>query len=262
MCPPASEPLGIFSPEFLSQNQSRQVRQREKNLLALCNAIQPGSNSNLLHNLAEIYQADETLLTTLPMFDHFPRISAHCHYVGVNPIPKGKAPNWPDNKGKRIFAYLKPFPRLENLLQGLKEAGQPTIVYGNLISRTTMERFTAPHIRFETSPLDITEVANSSDFAILHGSHDTALQLLGLGLPILNIPLNRKQEILTKNLVATRSCIAAHPKNSQQIQECLKELITYTTYYKQRAGQCSEMMLASTQQHVRGSVAEILEKYL
>lgn len=262
MCPPAEEPLGVFFPEFLSQIQSEQIKDHETEILALCNETQPGNTGVSLRNLADIYQADETLLTTLPMFDHFPREPGHSHYLGINPIPNGLSPKWPGNTGKRIFAYLKPFPKLESLLQWLKEAEQPTIIYYDSISEDILKRFRAPHIQFENTPLDIKEIANTSDFAILHGSHDTALQLLSLGLPIISIPLTRKQEILTKNLVATRACIAAYIYNMQQIQECLNELLTYTTYYQQKARQCSETILESTQEHVARSVTGILEKYL
>src|SRR5205807_5906136 len=101
----------------------------------------------------------------------------------------GKAPLWPEGKGKRIYAYLKGFPALPQLLQHLKRVGNPTLIFVDGVDRKTQERFASPSIRFETEPLDLRQVSSECDVAILNGTHNTACTMLLAGKPSLQLPL-------------------------------------------------------------------------
>lgn len=261
ICPPPTKPLGVFFPEAIRQQDLQRIERAEDDTLNVANKVLAADGQRPLSSLGELYgQADTVLLTTRPEFDHFPQRD-RSRYLGVNPSPPGKAPQWPAVQGKRIFAYLKPFKKLPVLLESLKRSGQPVIVYSNDIDRNLLAQYQSGNMRFEFEALDLQQVADRCDFAIVNGNHDTSCQLILSGTPILVLPLQREQQIFGRLIAGGGAGIVADPDDDDRFIEALN-LIASDNRYRQAAlkiaGKYSGARPENTQQLLADTIAELL----
>lgn len=261
ICPPPAKPLGVFFPRMMQQQAMQRIEQAEQNTLSIANKVLAANGLQPLSSLGELYEPAETvLLTSWPEFDHFPQRN-QSRYLGVNQPPPGKSPQWPAVPGKRIFAYLKPFTKLPILLESLKQSGQPVIVYSNEVDRNLLQRYQSGNMHFEFEPLDLKQVADSCDFAIVNGNHDTSCQLILSGTPILVLPLQREQQIFAELIGNSGAGLAADPDNDNGFIDALNKIATDDRYRQAAlkiAGKYSGSRSGNNQQLLAGCITELL----
>jgi len=201
------------------------LAQHEQGVLAIANGALKHWSQPPLEHLAELYHpSDEHLLLTFAELDHYGTREG-TRYWGAWTGGFGKSPDWPDASGKRIYAYLKPFPQLNTLLDLLRRSGQPTIVFGGEIAESVRQEFAGPTLRFEREPLDIGRVAEECDFAILNANHGTAISFLRAGKPSLQIPIYVEQSLLAMAMMKLGAALAAPPDRPQEIARQLEILL-------------------------------------
>lgn len=261
ICPPPAKPLGVFFPAAMRQQDVQRIERVENDALNTANRVLAESGQPPLSSLGELYGlVDTVLLTTRPEFDHFPQRN-RSRYLGVSPPPAGKAPQWPAVPGKRIFAYLKPFKKLPVLLESLKQSGQPVIVYSSDIDRNLLARYQSGNMRFESEALDLNRVADSCDFAIVNGNHDTSCQLILSGTPVLVLPLQREQQIFAALITDCGAGVAGDPDNDDHFIEALNKIASDDRYRRaalEIAGKYSGAQSGNTQQLLASAIAELL----
>ena len=108
--------------------------------------------------------------------------------------------------------------------ESLRRAAQPTLVYGNDLPGEMLRAYSGKTLKLGTRPLDLDAVAAQADFAILNGNHATCGQLLLRGVPALNIPLQREQQLFSQRAAATGACLTALPEDVDHMVECLNAL--------------------------------------
>ncbi len=141
----------------------------------------------------------------------------------------GGPPVWPEGKGKRVYAYLAPFPGLPRILGGLRATGCPTIVYGQC-GRQLENQFAAPHMRFEAGRLDLRQAAAECDVAVLNSTFVTSIELLLAGKPILQVPIYTEHGITAMNTVRLGAGLMAFPDGADRTQEQLQDLLHAPKY--------------------------------
>lgn len=260
-CPPIQQPLAPFFTDNISVDEQSEFIEIESKVLAIANTVLAHSGIEPLTALSDLYRdIDKTLLMTLPEFDHFPH-GRNDEYLGVRSTPKGKKPQWPALPGKRIYAYLRPFDYLESILKSIRASNQPTIVYSNAINQDLIKEYQSDNIHFESELLDLQLVAEQSDFAITYASHDTCVQLLLAGCPVLMIPLQKEQHILTTQAVKTGACLGALPFQKEQILTAMNQLANDTSY-KSVAMALSEKYAANNDRSAQKKAADIITALL
>lgn len=198
-CPPDRSPLPAYADDP-NVNLDR-LRADEQRALGAANRVLRQWGRAPLEHLGELYSdVDETFLTTFPELDHYGE--RKCRYWGPVLGEGGKAPQWPAGEGKRLYAYLKPFPGLPDLLRALKARGYPTIVYVDGVGPDVQREFASPTIRFEHQRLDLRAVGRECDLAIHNANHGTLCSLLLAGKPMLQVPLTQEQAILARRVAA------------------------------------------------------------
>jgi UDP:flavonoid glycosyltransferase YjiC (YdhE family) len=232
-CPPDGFPL----PYWLKSNEM-QFRQQiivdEQNVTATVNKILRAHGRPPLARLSEFYtEIDETILATYREFDHFgprPRNDGSVRYWGHWPFASGIGPQWPEGVGPRIYAYLKPFLTLEHVLGQLRQLGHPTLVLSGGIERAVQDRYCCPTLRFENRPLDLRQVAEQCDFAVLNAGHGTAVSLLIAGKPGLQLPLFTEQMLFAQLVEQHKLGRTADVRDPRKINAALMDLLNNPIY--------------------------------
>ncbi|MGA7409182.1 MAG: hypothetical protein WBW33_01785 [Bryobacteraceae bacterium] len=138
----------------------------------------------------------------------------------------GEPPNWPGGRGQRIFAYLKSFPALPQLLATLNGLPNPSLVYCPGIDPRMREQLRNPTLRFADAPVEMSQVCRECDIAILNGTHATTVAMLLSGKPALHIPIFLEQAINARAAERLGAAICASPTDPQQIITALRTLLT------------------------------------
>ncbi len=212
-CPPAGGAFPDLSP--WRGEDSERLRRDEQVVLERANKVLGHWQIAPMQRLSQLYaDVDESLLTTFEELDHYPG-RENGKYWGVWPCPAGKAPVWPQGRGKKVYAYLKPFSARSSLLTLLGELRCPTLVYLEGKEPKLQRRFESATLRFENQRLDLAEVGRQCDLAILNAGHGATSSLLLAGTPILQLPLYLEQELTgaaTRRLDAGLTARASRPE--------------------------------------------------
>ena len=182
-----------------------------------------------LERIAQLFQdLDANFLTTFKELDCYER-RENIEYWGVWANPGGKPPVWPGategdspiftaghhgaavvsaqnrdsprpredgtvpmtGRGTWIFAYLKPFPALPRLLNILEQSQCPTLMYvDGMDTRLRAYDTRCTNIRFENERLDMDQIGQQCDLAILNGTHASTASMMLAGKPMLQLPLS------------------------------------------------------------------------
>jgi glycosyltransferase involved in cell wall biosynthesis len=197
-CPPDVSPLPVFRPELAGTIDPAKLAAFEAGVLGRVNRQLGHWGEGPLERLGQLYgEVDENFLTTFPELDHYPDRPGAAYWgpVVVGRDGGGDEAAWPDAPGRRVFAYLKPFGDLPNVLAALGEAGRPTIVYAEGVAPAVRKRFASPTLAFAEGPLDLARVAGECDLAVLNGGHGATAEMLLAGRPLVQIPLALEQRL-------------------------------------------------------------------
>jgi len=223
-CPSDTYPLPNLRPWMGNQDAARLCADEDR-VLSNVNRLLKRWGQPPLERLSQLYsQVDENFLATFPELDHFPERKATT-YWGAWPNIGGTIPSWPAGNGKKVFAYLKPFPTLPSLLALLCHLQCPTVVYADGIDQETQSRFRSRTLRFVAERPDLKETAKQCDLAVLNGNHGTTVSMLLAGKPTLQVPVTLEQALLSSAVVRMGAGLGASPVNLQEVQTGLFTLM-------------------------------------
>lgn len=199
-CPPDTCPLVSFDTPGRGAADGAKLIDDEQRVLALANRLLTHWSLPTLQRLGQLYaQVDDTFLMTFGEMDHFgEHRPAGAIYDGPVNGTGGIPPAWPEGDGPRVYAYLKDFPALPELLSAMIERNCRTIVFADGVSPDVRRRFPSPLLRFENQRLDLSRVGAECDVAIHNANHGTLCQLLLSGQPMLQIPITLEQKVLAR----------------------------------------------------------------
>ncbi len=197
--PPDCSPFPDLQPWLPSD--PRTLYRTEEVVLENVNRVLRRRGQGTLERLGQLYgQVDEVVLTTLAEFDHYPN-RVHPHYRGPWMPEGGELPAWPGGSGKKVFAYLKVFPVLPQLLGLLAQAACACVVHIEGITAGFERQHAARTLHFQNNRLDLRRAAAECDLAIFNGTHGSTVLTLLAGKPVLQLPLVVEQELNTRATV-------------------------------------------------------------
>jgi hypothetical protein len=201
-CPPDTVPMPVTRSARYLKVDSARAAEDECRVLARINWVLRGWIQPPLTRLAELYsQVDETYITNFEELDHYLDRPEPAQYLGLtNDSTGGSDPGWPTmREGKRVFAYLKPFPGLQALLESLRHRKLCTLVYPDSIPSTIKKSFESETIRFVDQRPDPVAAAKKCHFALLNATPGTTCDMLLAGKPVLQVPIFGEQQLLAEN---------------------------------------------------------------
>jgi hypothetical protein len=203
------------------------LRAQEDQVLRAANRILETVNEPALQRLGQLYsESDDTLLTTFAELDPYsgPRPKS-TEYLGMVGSSGGGAPQWPVGAGKKVFAYLRPFPALGDVLRFLNERHVPTIAYIEGVAGPWAERFASATLRLEEERLDVSVVGRECDLAILNGNGGTTAAMLLAGRPSLQIPINLEHALNARAVERMGAGLSVGTRDGGAIVKKLEALI-------------------------------------
>ena len=223
-CPPDVSPLPDFRPWM--PDAQEQIRRDEAGVLERINQLLLGWDQPPLDRLSQLYaEVDECILATFAELDHY-RQRRGGSYYGAWPHNGGDTPNWPQQgRGKRVFAYVKNFKALPNLLNLLTQFKLPSIVYCDRLHAQTRQRFASPTLQFADRRLDLAQVGQTCDFAILNAGHGATVSMLLAGKSILQMPLNLEQSLTALTTLRLGAGLIVEPNQTQQVAQRLAQMV-------------------------------------
>lgn len=196
--PPSSHPMPAFRPRCVLSEL--QLAEAEDAVVARAGPVLDRLGAPPLRHLGQLYgEVDRTFLATFAELDPYRRSQGTSYCGPANAVAAGgRPPQWPDRAGKRVFAYLKPFPVLPELLDDLKRRGLPTLIFMSRIDPHLRARFECATLRFVSERVDLERVARECAVAISNGTHATAAAMLLAGRPALHLPLHPEQGLTAR----------------------------------------------------------------
>ena len=176
------------------------LRLAELEALAAANRCLTALDSTPLERLSLLFEeVDAACLTTYPELDHFPQ-REHGRYVGVWPLePEGGqgAAGWPDGRGRKIFAYLKPFGEVRGMLKALASGRRRVLAHVPGIDQAVAAGLSRPGLRVSARPVSSPD-ALEADIIVCNGGHYFAAESLLHGRCLVTVPLNSEQRLLAE----------------------------------------------------------------
>jgi hypothetical protein len=229
--PPDTCPLSKIRRKVSVEQEARALPDEER-ILQRVNAILRFWSERELLRLGELYgEIDECFLTTFEELDHYPGRTAATYWGPINGSG-GKSPEWPAGDGKRVFAYLKFFPTLTDLLEALNKKAYPTLIYPHGIDIKIQKQYQSSTLRFVNERLNMAEVGQQCDLAILNAGHGTTCDILLAGKPILALPLNAEQQLMAENIerLGAGEMVSARLTDRARMESVLEQLLTDSRY--------------------------------
>lgn len=234
-CPPPVSPLPNLRPgsgaSVVADAAAAQFLADEQRVLAACNAALSRLGQPPMDYLMQMYdEVDDTLLTTVRELDHYPERPNAPHYWATRGGFPGRAPEWPPGPGERIFAYLKPFKHLPEVLASIRRLGLPTVVHVEPAPRGLVEAFSGSSVRIESEPVDVTAAAAECRLAILNGTHASTLTALLAGRPTLQLPIYLEQAMCAAAVGRLGAGLAAPHAQPQRVERQLRALLSSASH--------------------------------
>jgi UDP:flavonoid glycosyltransferase YjiC (YdhE family) len=230
-CPYDVYPMPFIRSKRDAADEAEAIRDEDE-ILGRMNRLLGHWRQPPLERLGQLYgEVDEVFLTTFPELDHYQDRPPTRYWGPVN-ATGGNAPEWPDAEGKRVYSYLKPFPTLADLLQILNEKKYPMLIYPDGIKRKIQQQYQSDTLRFVNERLNMAEVGQQCDLAILNAGHGTTCDILLAGKPIMPVPLQAEQQLMAENVsrLGAGATVSARQKDRARMESVLDDLLTNPSY--------------------------------
>jgi hypothetical protein len=205
--------------------------QSESRVLASMNYVLSGLGLPVLDHVTQVFhEIDETFLLTFAELDHYPALRPNPRYSGSWILNDGMATEWPSGGGPRIFAYLKPFPALGELLSALADTQQPTLIVVDGIDHHWQDKYATPHLHFCNAHVNLELASRECEVAVMNGNPGTTTSFLLAGKPTLQIPLQLEQALFTQAILRLGAGTAAGPTDGAAMRPRLSALLNQTNY--------------------------------
>lgn len=222
--PPEMSPYPCFRPWLKLRRE--QLLGKEINMLQAVNKVRKDYGHSEHEYLFQAVQADLTLLSTVPELDHYPARKGGCYIGPLLTLDTGQNVPWPGGNGKRIFAYLRPFPELGLVLDGLRDCGSQTIAVVPGIDQELCDRYSGSNISITSQTAALRLILTKAELVVSHTGHGLTSAALLAGVPTLAIPTQIEQMMLMRTIERIGTGIGITPNALRaHFQEVLQKAL-------------------------------------
>jgi len=202
-CPPRGSPMpGFRSWDCIPTGRCAAIEAR---VLDNINRALDARRQPALGCVADLFDLDETFLTTEPELDHY-GTRAGQRYWGFYASADGgglKTP-WPPGEGPREIGYLsRDCPRIVELLQVLVRLRWPAVVHIQGLSVEQRRQLDAPSLVLTDQWLDMADAMIGAALVLCHAGAGTMGCALEQGRTLVTLPLQAEQTVAALRLKAS-----------------------------------------------------------
>lgn len=252
--PPHTDPMPCFRPD--ENIPPQRLALSEERVLTTVNKILEKNHIEPRTHLYNLFDVDEDFLLTFPELDHYSRRTGAKYWGPLMPNDSSLAPVWPQIDSRpRVFAYLKSeYGNVQSVLEAIASTGANTLIYSSNMPGETVNKFSGHNIRFSRKPYDIRTVARQCDLAICHAGHDTTATVLLAGKPLLLLPMQQEQTLLSRNVAKLGAgLIGFSDSKPEDYQQQMQQLLD-STRYRESARQFSTRYTGTQRENALHSV--------
>lgn len=182
----------------------QRLAQAEARVLEVANTVLARHGAAPLAWAAQLFLGDVPLMTAWPEMDHYHRGPGDAEWLGpVFAVGGGVAPKWPAGAGPKVFAYLKTEHREHApLLAALAQAGCRVLCYLPEVANGKAPPVAVPGIVYARRPVDLSLALAEADWCACHGGEATVAQALLAGVPLLLLPMQVEQFLLSRRIAS------------------------------------------------------------
>jgi hypothetical protein len=185
--------------------QPGRVEAGDAQMLNAINTVLQDVGCAPLQHAAQAMLGDLPLLQTWPEFDHYGRhtLPVGQRWWGPSMLSgAGVAPQWPTAGGAnapKVFAYLKSnHPDHALVLQALVGLGCQVECYLPEVATGRPPPVTSPLIHYSSGPVDLLAALPGCALCVCHGGEATLAQALLLKVPVLLLPTQAEQFLISR----------------------------------------------------------------
>jgi hypothetical protein len=186
----------------------QRLARAEARVLEVANAVLARHGAAPLAWAADLFLGDMPLMTAWPEMDHYGRDRGGqgegIEWLGpMFATGAGIAPKWPDGAGPRVFAYLKTeHADHAAVLAALAQAGCRVLCYIPEVAGGKPPPVPMPGILYARKPVDLSRALAEADWCVCHGGEATVAQSLLAGVPLLLLPMQVEQFLLSRRMAS------------------------------------------------------------
>lgn len=260
--PPDRSPLPSIRP--WDNIEFSRLQQAEERVLESLNALSASFGRPKLYRVSELFRYASTLLTSFAELDHYgPRDGEN--YVGpLSANVTGQQENWRERGKPHIFAYLRPsVPGFELLLQALSKLKAEVIVAAPDIHRGQAEALVSDRFRLHAQPVALDgKLLQSADLAVSYAGAGTVNTCLLAGVPMLLVPQNVEQYLMSRCVETIGAGIATKQARSETEFCELLEQVLHTPAYRQQAKAFANSHAGFNPEQVLNQALRMIEELL
>lgn len=203
--PPVLAPFPSYRPApetVLLRNETAVLRELNHALALL--KLRP------LPVLQDIFRGSSSALLTYAPLDHY-EVERPETFRGLPDYSYGQRPKWPDGKGPKIFAYLRPSPELPVLLKALQQSKARVLLRLPGSAAEMAHQAHWPGLSVAPSAVHFRAAAESADAFINYGAHATVTEFLLAGKPGILVPDLHERALTARRAAGLGAAIAVLP---------------------------------------------------
>lgn len=197
--PPDVQPFTLFRPWLKLSTED--LLKKEQELLENANTVLTRQGIAPMSRLQDVLNIDLRLLTTLPELDHYGARKGASYIGPMFTLADGLTKNWVGLPGPRIFAYLRPYPELPYMLDALRDSNASVLAVVPGIGTERAAAYSSERVHVFEEHLRLAPLLRDMDLAITHGGHGLAGAFLLNGVPMLTVPTNIEQYMMSSRLI-------------------------------------------------------------
>jgi UDP:flavonoid glycosyltransferase YjiC (YdhE family) len=239
--PPATAPLPNMRP-WLNVSPERLILSDQR-VLSTINVVLDTLSAQPLERLSDIFDCSKHFLTTFPELDPYRSRSPMQYYGPILGPAEGAVPEWPQGRGPKVFAYLKPhYQELEEVFDTLAAFECRSAAFiGGLPTQIQNKTISISH-----RPYDIKRAALECNFGVCHGGHGTTCELLLKGKPLLLLPMQLEQYLTARRVSDAGAGVIVDRENPHRDFRAAVDQLINNPNLARRAREFAERYAGST----------------
>lgn len=197
--PPPTLPSPLLR-DWLSVPRA-ELEAADRTVLSAINSVLAAYGTPLVRTIGELFLGRSMLLTYPELDIYIDRGPAE--YFGIPRSVEGKAlPAWPAGGGPKVFAYLYSyFSGLERLFDALAGTESSTLALCRGVEERLRDKYRGTSVFVTEEPMAASNLLDEADMVICHASHQMSAQALLAGKPVLLLPTQLEQFLITRRIV-------------------------------------------------------------